>query len=195
MDFDTVISVDPLSKDNTFDRIVGLRNSKEFITTNSTYGYFSQPENKYKKLAITERIYNDFFNCYVGKSNDNNDRLSPQSHSEVIDKLKHEHDYQMTRTRESLRRKVIAAAISKGWLGYRKLKLFLKSLSKKHDEFIHKDDVKYYFVNFGVCMDENETDFVFTYFQNCRNEINYEELLNSFIVIQNIIYILIHIIL
>lgn len=67
MDFNTVISVDPSQRDNTSDRTIGDKKYKEFSTTNATYGNFSQPENQYKVLRMEERMYNDFFNCYLGK--------------------------------------------------------------------------------------------------------------------------------
>lgn len=179
MDFDTVISVDPSTKDNTFDRIDGTRPLKEFRTTNNTYGDFSQPENKYKKIGIKEKIYNDFFKCYVG--NGNTVQVVDYSNDESLQAEKAE-QMRLYQGRDTLRKKILFTCHNIGWLGYRKLKNFLKKLSKKHDMFIHKDDLKYYFVNFGICLGQKEIDFVFSYFQNTRNEINYEELLNSFIV-------------
>lgn len=179
MDFDTVISVNPSTKDNTFDRIEGTRPMKEFKTTNSKYGDFSQPENKYKKIGIKEKIYNDFFKCYVGKEN-TAQVVDNSNHDSII--AKREEEMRLAQGRESLRKKILFTCTNKGWLGYRKFKCYLRNLSKKHDMFIHKDDLKDFFVNFGICFEENEKDFAFSHFQNTRNEINYEEMLNSFIV-------------
>ena len=67
LDFDKEPEPSNAPRDNTFDRLMGEMNYKEFKTTNSTYGDFSQPENKYKVLSMQEKMYNDFFKCYVGK--------------------------------------------------------------------------------------------------------------------------------
>lgn len=170
-----------MPKKNTFDRVIGIRNDKVFKTTNSEYGEFAQPETKFKQIGLTDHNYNNYFNCMVGK-NTNPQSQSFQHLNDSIDQWTKERESKITSARESLRRKVIYAATNKGWLGYRKFKLFLKSLSVKHDMFINQDSLKYFFGNFGVLMDEYEIDFVLCFFKNSRLDINYEDLLNSFIV-------------
>ena len=180
MDFDTVISVDPSKKDNTFDRTIGENKYREFSTTNATYGDFSQPENKYKVLGMSERMYNDFFKCYVGKAKITS-TVTP------IKKDKAEEDKnnilkKLEQARNSLFEKIVNVCISKGWLGLRQFKNYLKNLSKKHNNLIHKDDVKYFFVNYGICLEERELEFICLSFQSSRNDIDYVSLLDSFII-------------
>ena len=181
MDFDTVICVDPCQKDNTFDRTIGEKKYKEFSTTNATYGDFSQPENKYKILGMAERMYNDFFNCYVAKEKKAISKIDAEKIN--LEEQKNNGVNQLEFVSQLLVAKIVNVCSTKGWLGLRQFKNYLLSLSKKHNEYIHKDDVKYFFVNFGICLEEKELDYICTTFQNSRNEIDYISLINACIIV------------
>lgn len=70
--------------------------------------------------------------------------------------------------------------MKKGWLGLRKLKVFLRNLNKRKSNFINKADFKYFFTNFGIFLTNKEVDVIYEVFDNERkNEINFIEFLNN----------------
>ena len=78
--------------------------------------------------------------------------------------------------------KIMNSSMSKGWMGYRKLRIFLKNLSKRTSDVIDKSNFKYFFINFGINFSEKEIDFIFNKFDTKRNNhINFNELLDYFI--------------
>ena len=81
MDFDVdIINNNP--RDNTFSRIMGEKVFAQGILTNSTYGNFSQPENKYKKIGIKEKMFDDLFKTYV--RNEKSEKIKLQQNVENV---------------------------------------------------------------------------------------------------------------
>ena len=70
--------------------------------------------------------------------------------------------------------------MSKGWLGLRKLRIFLKNLTKKRDDVIDKNNIKFFFINFGISLSDLEVAYIFNkYDKTKRNSINFNEFLDS----------------
>jgi len=71
LDFDNPIS-NPYPKNNTVLRIIGTKQETQYLKANDSYGDFSCPENKYKKITINEKIFLDFFKTFI--RNDGSER-------------------------------------------------------------------------------------------------------------------------
>lgn len=71
---------------------------------------------------------------------------------------------------------------SESWINLRKLRKYLKNLNRKSSksEFIDSSYFKYFFVNFGIYLNDSEIKFIFEKFdKNRNNHINYNEFLDS----------------
>jgi hypothetical protein len=77
--------------------------------------------------------------------------------------------------------KVMEVCLKKGWMGLRKLKIFLRNLNKRKSNLIDKSNFKYFFINFGIIFSEKEVDFIYNKFDTKRNNhIDFMEFLNMF---------------
>lgn len=61
--------------DNTKQRILGEEIKVPNETTYQTYGQFPTAQDKYKKTGIKEKIFEDFFKCYVNDSQNDKSQL------------------------------------------------------------------------------------------------------------------------
>lgn len=177
-DSDTKIEYDINKRNDTFTRTIGENKFKEFTTTSSTYGNFANAPNKTKLCTISERKINDFFKCFVGKTLDSNKEANNQS-----DYKSNQNDINMQKSIEAgnhLKNKILQVCIKKGWLGLSKFKNYLYNLSNKKI-YMHIEDTKKFFVNFGICLEERELEYMINNYLNSSNEINYNALINSLI--------------
>jgi len=78
--------------------------------------------------------------------------------------------------------KIKRICVEKGWLGLRKLRIFLCNLLKKsHTSMIDKINFKFYFTHFGIFFNDIELEFIYEkYDLNRKNEINIDEFLDTF---------------
>lgn len=81
MDFDNPIS-NPFPKNNTILRIIGTKQETAYLKANDSYGDFSCPENKYKKITINEKIFHDFFKTFI--RNDGSERAVMESNAQML---------------------------------------------------------------------------------------------------------------
>lgn len=75
----------------------------------------------------------------------------------------------------------------KGWVGIRKLRKYFKSLNRKNNshQLISKVDFKYFSANIGLFFDDKEIEYIFEKYDHTnKNQINYNEFLNSYQCIQ-----------
>ncbi len=69
MSWDT--KFDPSMKYNdTSKRIIGDRPYKEYKTTYESYGDFARYQNFEKRMSMSDKLYNNFFDCYTIKNDD-----------------------------------------------------------------------------------------------------------------------------
>ena len=187
MNFDYEIKFDPNSRNDTFKRTIGDRPYNSYSTTYQTYGDFSNPENKYTIPTIQEKIYNDFFKCYVGKQeevsdNFNDNKNKNNQNDDYYNFQESEKKKKNTEPiEEEFHRVLIEFCTNRGWLGIRNFKNYLKILSPLHDDIILSKDVKMFFLNFGLYIPDRLEKFIQNTFSNVKNEINYVYLLNSLI--------------
>lgn len=74
--------------------------------------------------------------------------------------------------------------MKRGWVGVRKLRIFLKNLTKGKNNGIEKVNFKYFFANYGIVFDDKEIDYIFNTFENQKkDEINFNEFLDNFTLI------------
>ena len=125
MNFDYEIKFDPNSRNDTFKRTIGDRPYHSYSTTYQTYGDFSNPENKYTIPTIQEKIYNDFFKCYVGKQeevsdNFNDNKNKNNQNDDYYNFLESENKKKNTEPiEEEFHRVLIEFCTNRGWLGVR----------------------------------------------------------------------------
>jgi len=82
----------------------------------------------------------------------------------------------------SIKGKLIIACRKNGWIGMRKLRTFLRNLSKKKSDMINKVNFKYYLTEFGVVVSDAELASIFKIFDiKCKDEINFMHFLDSLI--------------
>ena len=179
LNFDYEIPYNPEDHDDTFKRTLGDRHYNSFSTTYQTYGDFKQSEGSYKNLPFKERIFNDFFKRYVFKKDDVIENKEEEEDPET--KRRKEYEKKMKEIEESFNKRLLEFCIKKGWMGIRNFKNFLKDLSLKKDNFIHKDDLKFYFLNYGILLMDKEVEYIYFRFQNSKNEIDYNSVFNSLI--------------
>ena len=187
MNFDYEIKFDPNSRNDTFQRTIGDRPYKSYSTTYQTYGDFSNPENKYKIPSIQEKIYDDFFKCYVGKQEEVSDNFNNDKKNNNYNN----NDYNTFIMNENNKKKnnesveeefhniIIDFCTNLGWLGIRNFKNYLKILSPLHDNIILRNDVKMFFLNFGLYIPDRIEKYIQNTFSNEKDEIDYEYLFNS----------------
>ena len=78
--------------------------------------------------------------------------------------------------------KIFEVCVAKGWLGLRKLRVFLRNVTKKSSDVIDKNNFKFFFINFGIVFNEKQVEFIYSKFDVKRkNEINFNEFLDSFV--------------
>jgi len=180
-DFSWDIPYDAEMRDDTFTRTIGDRPYHEWWTTNSTYGDFSKSEaNKKLHLTFEDKIYNDFFKSYSGKP-DPVPLPKPKEDPQI--KMRIEYLQKMQSTEESFNKKLREIFVEKGWMAIRQYKNYFKVLSPHHDNYIHRDDLKNYFMNYGIYLDTKEIQYIYFRFQNPKNEIDYNGIFNSAIFI------------
>jgi Ca2+-binding EF-hand superfamily protein len=74
----------------------------------------------------------------------------------------------------------LIACISKGWLGLRNLRIFLKNLTKKRDDVIDKNNLKFFLINFGIVLTDKEISYIFDkHDTDKRNSINFNTFLDT----------------
>ncbi len=67
-----------------------------------------------------------------------------------------------------------------GWVGLRKLKIFLRT-SLKRDTLLNRNDLKFFFTQFGIFLTDQDIDFIFSkHDPHARNGVDFYEVLNSF---------------
>ena len=85
-----------------------------------------------------------------------------------------------TGIRQCIVNKILNGCSKKGWIGLRKLKCYLRSISPHRCDIIDKNAFKYYLDNQGIRLDNDEIDEICEIFDINRNDhINYIEFLNS----------------
>jgi len=124
------------------------------------------------------------FNGNVTNSNTSKNVFLDKSDNEFSEKFKNsvlQKDYQEELT-PIITQKVMEVCLKKGWMGLRKLKIFLRNLNKKKSNLIDKSNFKYFFINFGIVFTEKEVDFIYNKFDTKRNNhIDFMEFLSLFI--------------
>lgn len=124
------------------------------------------------------------FNGNVTNSNTSKNVFLDKCDDEFSEKFKNsvlQKDYQEELT-PIITQKVMDVCLKKGWMGLRKLKIFLRNVNKKKSNLIDKSNFKYFFINFGIVFTEKEVDFIYNKFDTKRNNhIDFMEFLSIFI--------------
>ena len=90
---------------------------------------------------------------------------------------------------ENIRKKYFDSFVSKGWMSIRKYKQYLFNLLKRRGTLIDKSDFKYFTVNFGIYLNDQEVDFIYNIYDfNKNSKIDYELMINEFLKVSFFIY-------
>lgn len=77
--------------------------------------------------------------------------------------------------------KVLRLCSKKGWIGLRKLKIYLRDITKGKKDQIDKADLKYNIAKLGLQLDDNEINYLFDKFDTLKNNhINFIQVFNVF---------------
>lgn len=80
-----------------------------------------------------------------------------------------------------IKEKVIGLCSKKGWIGLRKLKIYLRDITKGKKDQIDKADFKYFIAELGLLLNDHEINFIFDRFDTLKNNhINFIQVLNVF---------------
>lgn len=158
----------------------------------NVYHSNSLGENPFSKTSgFTQPLQNTkavkTFNGNVqGNKNSKNIFLNPLD-VEFSEKFKYSQTLNQSESNYDLtafvKEKIITTCISKGWVGMRKLKLFLRNLNKRNsNNLINKNDFKFHFINFGIVFTEKEVEFIYHKHDFKRNNyIDFNAFLDSFV--------------
>ena len=76
--------------------------------------------------------------------------------------------------------KIFKGCAIRGWVGLRKLKCYLRNLSRHKSDIINKNDFKYYLANQAILLNDNYINTIFEIYDESKNDyINYIQFLNS----------------
>lgn len=173
---------DPKNKmDDTFQRTIGNRPYNSFTTEYQTYGDFARHQPARKKYPMKDIIYNNYLESLKGLKEE---EKIPQEEVKIEDpELIKQKQLQakMQQAFESMKQKIIDFDVKHGWMGLRNMKQYFRRCSDSHNDYVFAKDFKLLLLNYGVYLADNEMNYVMTYYQNDKKDVNYEELFNSLI--------------
>lgn len=119
----------------------------------------------------------------------NNHSSSTSKHiflNEHDDKYYNELQQNLTKKNEAIdlipqiTNKVMKFCQSKGWLGMRKMKIFLRNLNKRKSDLIDKTELKYNFHHYGLTLQDDELNYIYLKYDRLKcNKINFIEFFDS----------------
>ena len=84
----------------------------------------------------------------------------------------------------SVKEKILLICRKSGWIGMRKLRIFLRNLTKRKSDKINKTNFKYFLADFGILLNDSEISYIYQIFdENRKDEINFMTFFDNLIVL------------
>jgi len=81
----------------------------------------------------------------------------------------------------AIKEKILTVCRKNGWTGMRKLRIFLRNLTKKKSDKISRGNLKYFLAEFGIVLSDEKIANIYKLFDvDCKDEINFMDFFDSF---------------